>query len=64
MLINPNLVLSSTSPLTQTVQQLTSSLSSLKPDNSPTAQLITYVLVGAVVAGLLVYHYIKEQEAL
>ena len=47
-------------PLTQTVQSLQSSLTSLKPDNSETTQLITYALVGTVIAGLLVYEYIKK----
>lgn len=52
--LTPNLV--------NTVQQLTGSLKEVIPQNSETAQLITYVLVGTVVAGLVVYHYIKNQE--
>lgn len=48
--------------LTSTVQDLSSSLSALAPQNSETTQMITYVLVGTVIAGLLVYHYIKSQE--
>ena len=52
------------SNLTDTVQELTTSLTALKPDNSETTQLITYVLVGTVVAGLIVYQYIKSQEKL
>ena len=51
------------SNLTSAVQELSSSLSALAPQNSETAQIITYVLVGTVVAGLLVYHYIKQQES-
>ena len=62
-MLTPHLTLKPT-PLTQTIQTLQSSLTSLKPDNSETAQLITYVLVGTVVAGLLVYEYIKHQPAL
>jgi hypothetical protein len=54
-LITPN--------LTSTVKELSSSLSVIAPQNSETTQIITYVLVGTVVAGLLVYHYIKNQEA-
>jgi len=50
--------------LTSTVQDLNTSLSAIKPNNSETTQIITYVLVGTVVAGLLVYHYIKQQENL
>ena len=52
-----------TNDLVNTVKELSSSLTALKPDNSETTQLITYVLVGTVVAGLLVYHYIKSQES-
>ncbi|WP_322632085.1 hypothetical protein [endosymbiont DhMRE of Dentiscutata heterogama] len=46
------------------VDQLNNSLELIKPDNSETTQIITYVLVGTVVAGLLVYHYIRNQENL
>jgi len=53
-----------TSNLASTVQQLSTSLTAIKPNNSETTQIITYVLVGTVVAGLLVYHYIKNQENL
>ena len=61
--ITPNSQLTTPS-LTNTIQQLSTSLSALKPDNSETTQIITYALVGTVVAGLLVYHYIKSQENL
>lgn len=54
-LITPN--------LTSTVQQLSTSLVALKPDNSETTQLITYALVATAVVGIFVYHYIKNQEA-
>jgi hypothetical protein len=53
-----------TNSLTNTVQQLSSSLKAIQPlGNSETTQIITYALVGTVVAGLVVYHYIREQEA-
>jgi hypothetical protein len=52
------------SNLTSTVKELNSSLQAIAPSNSETTQIITYVLVGTVVAGLLVYHYIKNQESL
>ena len=44
------------------VQELNNCLTLIKPNDSETTQLITYVLVGTVVAGLLVYQYIKSQE--
>jgi len=53
-----------TNPLINTVQQLSSSLKAIQPSDNQTVQLITYVLVGTVVAGLVVYHYIKETEKL
>ena len=58
-LITPNLV--------NTVQQLSTSLAAVQPinlANSETTQLITYALVATVIAGLVVYHYIKSQENL
>lgn len=48
--------------LANTVQELSSSLSALKPNNSETAQLITYTLIATAVVGIFVYHYIKSQE--
>lgn len=53
--LTPNLV--------NTVQQLSTSLQAIQPDNSETTQLITYALVATVVAGLVVYHYIRQQES-
>ena len=53
-----------TSNLTNTVQQLSTSLTTLKPNDSETTQLITYTLVATAVVGIFVYHYIKSQEAL
>jgi len=57
-LITPN--------LTNTVQQLSSSLKTLQPlslGNSETTQLITYSLIATAVVGIFVYHYIRQQES-
>jgi hypothetical protein len=43
------------------VKELKSSLAAIQPA-SETAQLITYTLVGAALVGIMVYHYIKQQE--
>lgn len=51
------------SHLTNTVQELSTSLTALKPNNSETTQLITYALIATAVVGIFVYHYIREQEA-
>jgi len=51
------------SNLTSTVQDLSISLSALKPNSSETTQLITYTLIATAVVGIFVYHYIKSQEA-
>lgn len=53
-----------TNNLTNTVKDLNHSLQTIQPNNSKTTQLITYLLVGSVVAGIFVYHYIREQEKL
>ena len=50
------------SNLPHPVQELNNCLTLIKPNDSETTQLITYVLVGTVVAGLLVYQYIKSQD--
>lgn len=52
------------SNLTSTIQSLSTSLKTIQPINSDpqTTQLITYALVATVIAGLVVYHYIKNQE--
>ena len=50
------------SNLTGLVQDLNTSLTALQPDQSPTAQLITYALIATAVVGIAVYHYIKDQE--
>jgi len=51
------------SNLTSAVQDLSTSLSALKPNSSETTQLITYTLIATAVVGIFVYHYIKSQEA-
>jgi len=50
------------SSLTGLVKDLSTNLSTLQP-KSETAQLITYALVATAVVGIMVYHYIREQEA-
>jgi len=50
------------SNLTSTVQEISTSLTALKPNNSETTQLITYALVATAVVGIFVYHYIKNHE--
>ena len=49
--------------LTNTVNQLSNSLTALKPNNSETTQLITYTLLATAVVGIFVYHYLKNQES-
>jgi hypothetical protein len=63
-MVNQTLNHQLTNNLSQKVKELSNSLQALQPDNSETSRLVTYVLVGTVVAGLLVYHYIKSQENL
>ena len=50
--------------LTKTVQDLSTGLSALKPNNSETTQIITYALIATAVVGIFVYHYIKNHENL
>ena len=52
------------SNLTSTVQDLSTSLTAIKPNNSETTQIITYTLIATAVVGIFVYHYIKTQETL
>ena len=52
----------STTDLTKPVQDLSTSLSALKPNNSETTQIITYTLIATAVVGIFVYHYLKNQE--
>ena len=49
--------------LTQSVQALSTSLQAIQPPNSEATQLITYTLIGVALVGIMVYHYIKHQEA-
>jgi hypothetical protein len=44
------------------IQDLSSSLKLIQPSDNQDVRLITYALVGTAVVGLLVYHYIKNQE--
>ena len=49
--------------LPQISQALNTNLQAIKPNNSETIQLITYTLIGVALVGIMVYHYIKQQEA-
>lgn len=54
-----------TPQLVSTVQQLSTSLAAIQPTNlgnSETTQLITYTLIATAVVGIMVYHYIKNNE--
>ena len=46
------------------IQELKNSLATIQPQNSETAQLITYTLIGVALTGIMVYSYIKSQESL
>ena len=48
--------------LLNTAQELKRSLQSIQPDNSKTSQTITFALVATALVGIMVYHYIKNQE--
>ena len=50
------------SNLTSLVTNLSTQLTSLKPDNSEVTQIITYALLATAVVGLMVYQYIREQN--
>ncbi|MCE8159359.1 MAG: hypothetical protein I3270_02605 [Candidatus Moeniiplasma glomeromycotorum] len=50
------------SNLTGLVKDLNSSLSIIKPNNSETTQIITYALLATAVVGIMVYHYIREND--
>lgn len=47
--------------LSTLVKELHTSLNTLQP-KSETAQLITYALLATAVVGIMVYHYIRENE--
>ena len=44
------------------VKELNNALTTVKPNNSETVQLVTYTLIGVALVGIAVYHYIKQQE--
>jgi hypothetical protein len=45
-------------------KELNSVLKAIEPKHSEMSQLITYTLIGTALVGIMVYHYIKNQEAL
>jgi len=53
-----------TPSLTSTVQQLSTTLQAIQPSDNQNTRLITYALVATAITGILVYHYIKNQEQL
>jgi hypothetical protein len=63
-MINQTLNHQLTPNLVNTIQKLSSSLKVIQPADNQNTRLITYALVGTVVAGLIVYHYIRQQENL
>ena len=50
--------------LTNTIQNLSTSLQSIQPSDNQTVRLITYALVATAITGIMVYHYIRQQENL
>lgn len=50
--------------ITQTnlLSELNSSLKTIQPNNSELTQTITYTLIATAIVGIMVYHYIKNQE--
>jgi hypothetical protein len=62
MLINPQLQVNKVKNLQSMTQHLRSNLAAIQPKNSEMSQLITYTLIGAGIVGIMVYHYIKQQE--
>jgi hypothetical protein len=51
-----------TNNLNQTVKELTANLQAIQPTDNKTAQLITYLLIGTAITGIMVYHYIRNHE--
>ena len=49
------------SNLITAIQTLSSSLTSIAPNNA-NAQLITYTLIGTAVVGIFVYNYLRNYE--
>ena len=52
-----------TNSLTSTIENLSTNLQAIQPTDNQNVRLITYALIGTVIAGLVVYHYIRQQEA-
>ena len=48
--------------LTNTIQNLSTNLQAIQPSDNQTTRLITYALVATAITGIIVYHYIKNQE--
>ena len=44
------------------IKELNNTLTSIQPDNSQTTKMITYALVATALTGIMIYHYIKQQE--
>ena len=42
--------------------ELSTILKDLQPSDNQTTRLITYALVATAITGIMVYHYIKNQE--
>ena len=57
---SPNSI--SPTQLLSTAQELKSSLQAIQPDNSQLTKTITFALVATAIVGIVVYHYIKNQE--
>ena len=63
-MVNQTLLSNQSTPqLVSTIQQLSTNLQAIQPSDNQTTQLITYALVATAITGILVYHYIKNQEA-
>jgi hypothetical protein len=45
-------------------KELSGALKAIEPKHSEMSQLITYTLIGTALVGIMVYHYIKNQEKL
>ena len=43
--------------------ELSQTLTTLRPDNSETTKIITYALVATAIVGIFVYQHIKSQES-
>lgn len=49
----------------ESIRELSTSLNTIAPNNpalSETIQLVNYVLIATVIAGIFVYHYIKNHD--